>query len=95
MGLREWLIFIGHSPIEFAVIVVKFTSHVVLAIGIANELPMLRITYMDGEISQVVRVRVFQFYHGSPMVHEMRRKPKPSHLPTQGIFNLPHHIGTI
>ena len=28
------------------------------------------------------------------MMHDMRRKkPKPTLLPTQGIFNLPHQIG--
>ena len=36
---------------------------------------------------------VFQFYHGSDMMHEIRRrKLQPTLLPTQGVFNLPHHI---
>ena len=31
------------------------------------------------------------------MMYEMMRKPKPTLLPTltQGIFNLPHHIGMV
>ena len=30
------------------------------------------------------------------MMYEMRmRKPEPTHLPNQVIFNLPHHIGTL
>ena len=35
--------------------------------------------------------------HGSDMMYEMRRrgKPEPTLLSTQGIFNLPHHIGMI
>ena len=38
----------------------------------------------------------FQLYHGPDSMHEMRRrKPKPTLLPTQGIFNLPHHIGMV
>ena len=37
---------------------------------------------------------LFQSYHGGDMMYEMRsRKPKPALLTTQGIFNLPHHIG--
>ena len=36
---------------------------------------------------------VFQLYHGSDMMYEMRMKnPKPTLLPTQRIFNLQHHI---
>ena len=39
---------------------------------------------------------VFQLYHGSNMSYEMRRrKPEPTLLTTQGIFNLPHHIGVV
>ena len=38
-------------------------------------------------------VTVFQLYHGSDMMYKMRRKPEPTHLETQGIFNLPHHVG--
>ena len=39
---------------------------------------------------------VFQLYHGGDMMYEMRRrKPKPTLLPTQVIFNLPHHIGMV
>ena len=35
---------------------------------------------------------VFQLYPGHDMLHEMwRRKPELSVLPTQEIFNLPHH----
>ena len=37
---------------------------------------------------------VFQLYYGSDMI-EMRRKPEPTFLLTQGIFNLPHHIGMV
>ena len=33
---------------------------------------------------------VFQSYHASDMMHEMRRKPEPTPLPTQGILNLPY-----
>ena len=36
---------------------------------------------------------LFQLYYGSDMIYEMRRRqPKPTLLPTQGIFNIPHHI---
>ena len=39
---------------------------------------------------------VFQWYHGSDMMYEMRRrKPDFAILPTQGIFNLPHQIGVL
>ena len=39
---------------------------------------------------------VFQLYHGGDMTYEMRRKPEPTPLPTQGIFNLPHRdIGMV
>ena len=39
---------------------------------------------------------VFQIYHGSDMMYEMRsRKPEPTLLRTQRIFNLPHHIGMV
>ena len=39
---------------------------------------------------------VFQFYHCGDMMYEMRRrKSEPTLLPTQGIFNFPHHIGII
>ena len=35
---------------------------------------------------------LFQLCHGSSMMYEMRRrKPETTFLPTQGIFNLPHH----
>ena len=37
---------------------------------------------------------VFQLYDGGYMMYEMRR-PVPTLLPTQGIFNLPHHIGMV
>ena len=38
-------------------------------------------------------VIVFQLYHGGDMMHEMRRrKPEPTLIPTQGTFNVPHHI---
>ena len=36
----------------------------------------------------------FQLDHGGGMMYEMR-KPKPTLLPTQGIFSLPHHIGMV
>ena len=37
---------------------------------------------------------VFQLYHGGDMMYEMKEEKKkhPTLLPTQGIFNLPHHI---
>ena len=39
---------------------------------------------------------ILQLYHGSDMIYKMRRrKPEPTLLPTQGIFNLPHHIGMV
>ena len=38
---------------------------------------------------------VFQLYRGYDMIYEMRRKPEPTLLLTQGIFNLPHHIGMV
>ena len=37
---------------------------------------------------------VFQLYHGGDIMYAMRRrKPVPTILLTQGIFNLLHHIG--
>ena len=39
---------------------------------------------------------VHQLYHDGDMMNEMRRrKPEPLLLPTQGIFNLPHHIDMV
>ena len=39
---------------------------------------------------------VFQLYHTSDMMYEMRRnKPKPTLLLTQGSFNLLDHIGMV
>ena len=39
---------------------------------------------------------VLLLYHGSDMMYEMkRRKPESIFLLTQGIFNLPHHIGML
>ena len=39
---------------------------------------------------------VFSLYQGDNMMYEMRwRKPKPTLLPMQAIFNLPHHIGMV
>ena len=38
---------------------------------------------------------VFQLHSGSDMMYEMRRKPEPTLVPTQGIFNLPDHIGMV
>ena len=29
------------------------------------------------------------------MMYEMRRQPEPTLLPTQGIFNLQHHMGMV
>ena len=29
------------------------------------------------------------------MMYEMRRKPEPTHLPIQEIFNLPHYIDMV
>ena len=40
--------------------------------------------------------RSVYLYHGSDMMDEMRRrKPKPTLLLIEGIFNLPHHIGMV
>ena len=37
---------------------------------------------------------VFRLYHGGDMIYEMRRrKPEPTLILTQGIFNLPDHTG--
>ena len=37
---------------------------------------------------------VFQLYLGNDMMYEMvKKKPEFPLLPTQAIFNLPHHIG--
>ena len=39
---------------------------------------------------------VFQLYHYGDMIYEIRRrKPDPTLLQTQGIFNLPLHIGMV
>ena len=41
---------------------------------------------------------IFVIYHGGDMIkkYEMRRrKPEPTLLPTEGIFNFPHHIGIV
>ena len=40
---------------------------------------------------------VSQFYHGSSMTYEMRRKPNPTLLvlATQRIFNFRHHLGMV
>ena len=39
---------------------------------------------------------VFQLYHGSDMMCEMRsQKPESTLLLTRGIFNLPYHIGMV
>ena len=39
---------------------------------------------------------LFQLYHDSNMMYEIRRrKPEPTILLTQWIFNLPHHIGIV
>ena len=41
-----------------------------------------------------VIAKVFQLYHGTDMMYEIRRrKPEPTLLPMEGIFNPPHHIG--
>ena len=32
---------------------------------------------------------------GGDMMQEMRRNPEPKLVPTQRIFNLPHHIGMV
>ena len=41
----------------------------------------------------VGQARFVCLYYGSDIMYQMRRrKPKPTHLPTQGIFNLSHHI---
>ena len=39
--------------------------------------------------------RAFQLYHGSDMIYETRKKPDPTLLLTQGIFNLPCHVGMV
>ena len=37
---------------------------------------------------------ILQLYHGSDMMYKMRRKkPEPTPLLSQGMFNLLHHIG--
>ena len=39
---------------------------------------------------------LFQLYHGDDMMYEVRRRKfEPTILPTQGIFNLSHYIGTV
>ena len=39
---------------------------------------------------------VLQLYLGGDMMYEIRmRKPEPTVLPTEGIFNLSHHIGRV
>ena len=39
---------------------------------------------------------VFQLYHGGNMIYETRRrKPEPTLLPTQWIFNLRHHLSMV
>ena len=56
-------------------------------------------SHLDTDVLFVVVLALatlFQLYHGGDMMYEMgRRKPKLTLLPTQGIFNLPHHIGTV
>ena len=43
-----------------------------------------------------VRATVFQLYHGGDIMCELRRrKPEPTHLPTQGISNVPHQIDMV
>ena len=39
--------------------------------------------------------KVFLLYHDGDMMYEMRRKPKPILLPSQGFFNLPNHLGMV
>ena len=35
-------------------------------------------------------------FHAGDMMYEMRkRKPEPTFVPIQGIFNLPHNIGMV
>ena len=38
---------------------------------------------------------VFQLYFGSDMMYEMRRRPDPTLLLTQRIFDLLHHEGMV
>ena len=39
---------------------------------------------------------VFQLYHGGDMMYAMTKgKGKPTLIPTQGIFNLPHDINMV
>ena len=39
---------------------------------------------------------VIQLYHDGGIMYELRRgKSEPTLLPTQGIINLPHHIGMV
>ena len=38
---------------------------------------------------------VFQLYHRNDMMYEVRRKPEPTLLLTQRIFNIPHHMGMV
>ena len=37
---------------------------------------------------------VFRLYHGGAMMYEMR-KTEPTLLPTQGFFNLQHHLAMV
>ena len=52
----------------------------------------------DGVVCVTVHISiatVFQSCHGGDIMYAMRRgklKPTLLNLPTQGIFNLPHHI---
>ena len=65
------------------------TSDSILTEGIIWCLPVSLLLFY-------ARATVFQLYHGGNIMYEMRgRKPEPAPLPTQVIFNLPHHIGRV
>ena len=41
-----------------------------------------------------IRATLFQLYHGSDMLYEMK-KTEPTLLPTKGIFNFLYHIDMV
>ena len=60
----------------------------------SGRLPELQVIFLPFVVVLAI-ARVFQLYLGGNTMYEMRRrKPdaEPTLLPTQRIFNLPHHI---
>ena len=51
--------------------------------------------YINSLLLYCAIATVFQLYIDGDMMYEMRRKPKPTLLLTQRIFNLPYPIGTV